>query len=92
MIADSHAQAHGTGLRTEEDLAHVAVKNHANGLLNPHAQYHLKVSVEDVLTSTMVADPLHLLDCCQESDGGQALLVTTAERAASGQQLLWITT
>ena len=56
MLAQVHMERFGT---TPEQLAAVAVKNHANGLLNPHAQYHLKVSVEDVLASTMVADPLH---------------------------------
>ena len=54
MLARIHMQEYGT---TIEQLASVAVKNHANGLLNPHAQYHLKLDVEGVLSSTMVADP-----------------------------------
>ncbi|MEJ2188454.1 MAG: thiolase domain-containing protein [Acidobacteriota bacterium] len=78
MMAQVHMLKHGT---TSEQLAAVAVKNHANGLLNPHAQFHLKVSVEDVLASTMVADPLHLLDCSPVTDGAAALVVTTVERA-----------
>ena len=78
MLAQVHMQRHGT---TSEQLAAVAVKNHANGLLNPHAQYHLKVSIEDVLASTMVADPLHLLDCSPVTDGAAALVITTMERA-----------
>ena len=78
MLAQVHMQRFGT---TSEQLAAVAVKNHANGLLNPHAQYHLKVSVEDVLASTMVADPLHLLDCSPVTDGAAALVLTTVERA-----------
>jgi len=78
MLAQVHMQRFGT---TSEQLAEVAVKNHANGLLNPHAQYHLKVSVEDVLASTMVADPLHLLDCSPVTDGAAALVITSVERA-----------
>jgi acetyl-CoA C-acetyltransferase len=78
MLAQVHMQRFGT---TSEQLAAVAVKNHANGLLNPHAQYHLKVTVEDVLASTMVADPLHLLDCSPVTDGAAALVLTTVERA-----------
>jgi len=78
MLAQIHMQRFGT---TSEQMAAVAAKNHANGLLNPHAQYHLKVSVEDVLASTMVADPLHLLDCSPVTDGAAALVLTTVERA-----------
>ncbi len=78
MLARAHMAKFGT---TIEQLAAVAVKNHANGLLNPHAQYHLKLSIEDVLASTMVADPLHLLDCSPVTDGAAALVLTTVERA-----------
>ena len=78
MLARIHMQQYGT---TREQLAKVAVKNHANGLLNSHAQYHLKVSVDDVLSSTMVADPLRLLDCSPITDGAAALVITTVERA-----------
>ena len=78
MLARAHMAKFGT---TIEQMAAVAVKNHANGLLNPHAQYHLKVSVEDVLASTMVADPLHLLDCSPVTDGAAAVVLTTVEKA-----------
>jgi acetyl-CoA C-acetyltransferase len=78
MLARIHMQEYGT---TQEQLAAVAVKNHANGLLNPHAQYHMRVSVEDVLASTMVADPLHLYDCSPITDGAAALVLTTVEKA-----------
>jgi acetyl-CoA C-acetyltransferase len=78
MLARIHMKENGT---TIEQLARVAVKNHANGLLNPHAQFHLKVSVEDVLSSTLVADPLHLLDCSPITDGAAALVITSVEKA-----------
>jgi acetyl-CoA C-acetyltransferase len=78
MLARVHMARFGT---TREQLARVAVKNHANGLLNRHAQYHLKVGVEDVVNSTPVADPLCLLDCSPVTDGAAALVLTTVDRA-----------
>jgi len=78
MMARVHMARHGTTVR---QMAAVAAKNHANGLLNPNAQYHLKVSVDDVLASTMVADPLHLLDCSPITDGAAALVLAPVERA-----------
>lgn len=91
MLARIHMERFGT---TSEQLAAVAVKNHANGLKNPHAQYHLKLSIEDVLNSTMVADPLHLFDCSPITDGAAALVLTTVERAreiANGRPVVKIT-
>jgi len=78
MLARVHMQENGT---TSEQMAQVAVKNHANGLLNPHAQFHLKVGIEDVLGSTLVADPLHLLDCSPITDGAAALVIAGVDRA-----------
>jgi acetyl-CoA C-acetyltransferase len=78
MLARAHMQRFGT---TVEQLAAVAVKNHANGLLNPHAQYHLELTVESALQSTMVADPLRLMDCSPVTDGAAALVLTTVEHA-----------
>jgi acetyl-CoA C-acetyltransferase len=78
MLARVHMQENGT---TSEQMAQVAVKNHANGLLNPHAQFHLKVGIEDVLGSTLVADPLHLLDCSPITDGAAALVIASVDRA-----------
>ncbi len=78
MMARVHMARHGT---TSEQLAAVAVKNHANALLNPHAQYHLKLTVEDVLASTMVADPLHIFDCSPITDGAAALVLAPLEKA-----------
>ena len=78
MLARVHMAKYGT---TSKQLAQVAVKNHANGLLNPHAQYHLKLTVETALASTMVADPLRLMDCSPVTDGAAALVLTTVEKA-----------
>jgi acetyl-CoA acetyltransferase len=66
---------------TPEDFAAVKVKNAAAGLANPNARYKKAVTVEDVLASAVVADPLHLLDICATSDGGAAVLLTSMEHA-----------
>ena len=78
MMARVHMQKYGT---TIEQLAQVAVKNHANGLKNPNAQYHLKLDLDGVLNSTMVADPLHLMDCSPVTDGAAALVLASVEKA-----------
>ncbi|WP_134670653.1 thiolase family protein [Halorussus marinus] len=58
-----------------ESLAKVAVKNHRNGLDNPHAQFRKEVDVETVMDSPIVADPLRLYDFCPITDGSAALLL-----------------
>ncbi|HCB03362.1 MAG TPA: lipid-transfer protein [Nocardioides sp.] len=70
---------------TQEDFARVKVKNARHGLANPMARYRKEVSVEEVLGSAVVSDPLHLLDICATSDGAAAVVVTStafAERYA----------
>jgi acetyl-CoA C-acetyltransferase len=64
-----------------ESLAEVAVKNHANGVHNPHAQFQRAVDRETVLESPIVADPLRLYDFCPITDGSAALLFCPAEDA-----------
>ncbi len=78
MLANAHMHKYGT---TSEMLAHVAVKNHANGALNPFAQFPMTLTVDGVLGSTMVADPLHILDCSPVTDGAAAVILTTVEKA-----------
>ncbi len=58
-----------------ESLARVAVKNHRNGMDNPHAQFRKEVDVETVMESPVVADPLRLYDFCPITDGSSALLL-----------------
>ncbi len=65
-----------------ESLARVAVKNHRNGVLNPHAQFQEEIDVETAMESPMVADPLRLYDFCPVTDGAAALLFCPADRAA----------
>jgi acetyl-CoA C-acetyltransferase len=78
MIARAHMSAHGT---TEEDMARVTAKNHKHGAMNPKAQFRREVTPEDVLASTMVAEPLRLLHCSPVSDGGAAVLVCPLDQA-----------
>jgi acetyl-CoA acetyltransferase len=69
-----------TGL-THEQLAEVAVAQRRWAHLNPRAMYRDLITVADVLASRIVAYPFHLLECCLVTDGGGALVVTSAERA-----------
>jgi acetyl-CoA acetyltransferase len=66
---------------TEADFAAVKVKNAKHGLENPYARYKNEVTVEEVLASPMVADPLRLLEICATSDGGAALVLCSMEFA-----------
>lgn len=77
LIAQKHMQAYGTTLR---QMAQVSVKNHDHGALNPLAQFNKRVTIEQVLESPMVADPLTLFSCCPNSDGAAAVLVCSADR------------
>jgi len=78
MIARAHMHQYGT---TREQLAQVAVKNHAHGINNPYAQFRIPMTIDTVLRSSMVAEPLGLMDCSPVSDGAAAVVLTTAERA-----------
>ena len=64
-----------------ESLAKVAVKNHENGVDNPHAQFQTEIDVETALDSPIVADPLRLYDFCPITDGSAGLVFTTEEKA-----------
>lgn len=66
---------------TDEDFARVAVKSHRHGALNPHAQYRNIITVEDVLSSRTISDPLTLLMCSPIGDGAAALVLCSEEIA-----------
>ena len=80
MMAARHRYEYGT---TAEQLAWVKVAASHHAQHNPHALLRKVVTVEDVVTSPLVADPLHRLDCCVITDGGGALVVTNPEIARS---------
>ncbi len=76
MMAVAHMAKYGT---TREQLAHVAVKNHYNGSMNSRAQFPMKITVEGVINSVKVADPLNILDCSPITDGAAAAIVVPAD-------------
>ena len=78
MHAMRHMHEFGT---TSEQLAEIAVGVREYAMLNPNAIYRDPITVDDVLESRMIADPLRLFDCCAITDGGGAFAMTTAERA-----------
>ena len=78
LMARMHFTKYGT---TPEDLALVSVKNHRNGALNPKAQFRREITIEDVLRSPFVAEPLRLLDCAPLSDGAAAVILANEKVA-----------
>jgi acetyl-CoA C-acetyltransferase len=78
MIARAYMERWGA---TDEDLSWVSVKNHKHGAMNPKAQFQREVSLEEVMRSTPVADPLRLLHCSPVSDGAAAVLLCPLEDA-----------
>ena len=77
-FATRHMHEFGT---TREMLASVAVKNHYNGARDPFAHFQNEITIEEVLKSVPVCHPLHLLDCCPQTDGAAAVLLVNADRA-----------
>jgi acetyl-CoA C-acetyltransferase len=78
MMARAHMHEFGT---TREQLAQVAVKNHYNGSMNPRAQFRNRITIETVVNSPLVADPLRLFDCSPITDGAAAVVLVPAARA-----------
>lgn len=77
-LARQHMARYGT---TREQFARIAAKNHTNGSLNPHAQFQTPRTMEEVLATPMIADPLTRMMCSPIGDGAAAVLVTSAEKA-----------
>jgi len=81
MLAHQYSRKYGIPLQDlKKSMAQVAVKNHDNGSLNPHAHFQKKITIDTVLESPMIADPLQLYDCCPFSDGAAALVVADATK------------
>jgi acetyl-CoA C-acetyltransferase/acetyl-CoA acyltransferase len=87
LIARAHMDKYGT---TEEQMAHVAVKNHRHGALNPKAQFRKEITLDTVLKSAYVADPLKLFDCCPFTDGGAAIVLASEEVARAHPRAIWV--
>ena len=78
LIATAHMHKYGT---TERQMASVAVKNHFHGSLNPKAHMQKEITIEDALTSRIVAWPLKLYDCSLITDGASCVILTKPELA-----------
>jgi acetyl-CoA acetyltransferase len=83
MKARRHMSLYGT---TTEHLAEVAVNARRNGVNNPDARFRTEITVAEHHASRVIADPLRLYDCCMESDGAAAVIVTSPERARDLRQ------
>jgi len=77
LYATAHMARFGT---TEEDLALVAVKNHKYASMNPIAHLQNRITVDDVLSSMVIAAPLKLFDCCPTSDGATSIILASEEK------------
>ena len=73
-----HMEKYGTTL---EQFAQVSVKNHHNGSLNPYSQYKKELSIEEILNSRMIVDPITLLQCCPNTDGAAAAILVPMSEA-----------
>jgi acetyl-CoA C-acetyltransferase len=80
LIARRHMHQYGT---KPEHLGLVSVKNHSNGVSNPRARFRNPVSLDEVMASRIIADPLRLYDCCPISDGAAAAVLCPSDIAAS---------
>jgi benzoylsuccinyl-CoA thiolase BbsB subunit len=78
LLARRLMETHGA---TPVDFAQISVKNHHHGCLNPQAQYQKEFTVEEVLTSRMIADPVTILQCCPNTDGAAAVVMCSMDVA-----------
>ena len=87
LMARKHMHDYGT---TREQLAMVSVNNHKNGINNKWAQFRSAITVDDVLNSSLVADPLRLLDCSPLTDGAAALVLMSEQYAKRMANPVWM--
>ena len=87
LIARAHMSKYGT---TREQMALVSVNNHKNAAKNPKAQFPFEVSLEEVLSSSLIADPLRLLDCSPITDGAAAVVLASEKIAKQMANPIWI--
>lgn len=82
LIAQAYMQKYKV---SEEDIAAISVKNHYHGMLNSKAQFQFSITIEQVMKSSKIADPLKLLDCSPISDGAAAVVITGDDSIRSGK-------
>ncbi|MBT4510931.1 MAG: acetyl-CoA acetyltransferase [Chloroflexi bacterium] len=84
QLAHPYAKKYGLEMdKVKEAMAHISVKSHANGAMNPRAHLRFPITQEQVLNAPIISYPLGLFDCCGVSDGAAAAIVTTPEIARS---------
>ncbi len=79
LVARAYMHKYGT---TREEMAAVAANTRAHACLHPNAHMKKPITIDDVLASKPISEPLNMLDCCLISDAGGAFIVTSAERSA----------
>src|SRR4030065_933183 len=79
MRARRHMYEYGT---TELQIAKVAYKNHKNSVHNPYAMYQREFTIEEIINSALVCDPIHLLEICAPNEGAAAIVLCPKNRAA----------
>ncbi|MFH1420575.1 MAG: thiolase domain-containing protein [Candidatus Aenigmatarchaeota archaeon] len=84
LLAKVHMKTFGT---TREQMALVSVNNHKNGVHNASAQFPFAITVEDVLNSSVIAEPLRMLDCSPISDGAAAIILASEEKVRELRKL-----
>jgi acetyl-CoA C-acetyltransferase len=87
LIARKHMHDFGT---TREQMAMASVNNHHNAVNNPLAQFRSEITVDDVLKSSPIADPLRLLDCSSLTDGAAAVIICSESAAAQYDKPVWV--
>ena len=87
LFARHHMRRYGT---TEEQLAMVSVKSRQYSRMNPRALFRENISIDEVLSSRKIVDPLRLLECSAACDGAAAVLLVSEEKARSLEQPVWI--
>lgn len=87
LIAQAYMDKYGL---SREDLALIPVKNHKHGVNNPYAQFNYEITVEDVLNSPLIADPLHLLDCSPITDGAAAVILASERIVKKFKDPIWV--
>lgn len=90
-VAKAYARKHGLReSKLEELLAKISVKNHFHGASNRKAHFQKEVTLEEVMTSAVVAPPIKIMDCCPFSDGAAALVLASEAIAKASKHPIWI--
>jgi acetyl-CoA C-acetyltransferase len=91
MVAKAYARKYGLTIdRMQELLGEISVKSHYHGSFNKLAHFQKKITIQDVMLSPMVCDPIKVMDSCPFSDGGAALILASEEIAGNYKNVIWI--